>query len=138
MVRKIGFEPTLADWCALRSDRSIRCSTLFELLAAYFCGWGCNPISAHISHFTQESRGELLATLTTAKVFAYQRPTLLGICKLTTPYHTYDLSPPIVKSYKGCTPFLFILTRLSFFTRLKLSLFQYAFPCHLQVYYITF
>ena len=35
MVRKIGLEPTLADWCALRSDRSIRCSTLFELLTAY-------------------------------------------------------------------------------------------------------
>ena len=97
MVRKAGFEPTRADWCALRSDRYIRCSTYTELFPHIFVGDECNHPNRFLSFHPRE-QGRV-STHSQSESYSYQRPTLLGICILTKPYHTYDLPPPIVKSY---------------------------------------
>ena len=58
---------------------------------------GCNPARTYLSFIPRE-QGRVLPH-SQRESFSYQRPTLLGICTPSTPYHTYDLSPPIVKSY---------------------------------------
>ena len=52
---------------------------------------------------------ERVSTRSQSESYSYQRPTMLGICILTKPYHTYGLNTTNRQVAKGCTPFLFTL-----------------------------
>lgn len=131
------FGGTLCEWSV---DREL--NPAFTFFAAsprstdIFAVGGATPFPLYIFHSPKKA-GDRFYRQPIRKSFTLPTPFHAGYL-LTSNAVPHERFTHLPISSRVLHHFSFILTRLSFFTRLKLSLFQYAFPCHLQVYYIIF